>query len=102
MLMSFRITGLSPNPFRSLFGLSEQALSAHGARRLIVDGNAHVPDRIEVRDVAPGDSVLLVNYVHQPANTPFQASHAIYVREWADTAYEGTDEVPQAMRTRTL
>ncbi len=33
-----------------MFGLSDEALSAHGARRLIVDGTANLPDRIEVRD----------------------------------------------------
>ena len=100
--MSFRITGLPPKPFRSLFGLPDEALSARGARRVIADGTANLPDRIEIRDAAPGESVLLLNYVHQPANTPFQASHAIFVREWADTAYNGTDEIPKAMRTRTL
>jgi hypothetical protein len=100
--MSFRITGLSPTSFRPLFGLSDEALSAHGARRLIVDGTAKMPDRIEVRDAQPGESVLLLNYVHQPASTPFQASHAIFVREWANAAYDRNNEIPQAMRTRTL
>ena len=100
--MSFRITGLSPKPFRPLFGLSDEALAAHGARRLIVDGTANMPDRIEVRDAQPGESMLLLNYEHQPANTPFQASHAIFVREWADAAYDRTNEIPPAMRTRTL
>jgi hypothetical protein len=100
--MSFRITGLSPQPFRPLFGLSDEALSAHGARRLIVDGTANIPDRIEVRDAEPGESVLLLNYEHQPAKNPFQASHAIFVREWAGAAYDRTDEIPPAMRTRTL
>src|SRR6185437_2352964 len=47
-------------------------------------------------------SVLLLNYEHQPAKTPFQASHAIFVREWAGAAYDRTDEIPPAMRTRTL
>jgi hypothetical protein len=100
--MSFRITGLSPAPFRPLFGLSEQALSAHGARRVIVDGTASLPDRIEMRDAEPGESVLLLNYVHQPAHTPFHASHAIFVREWANAAYDRADEIPRAMCTRTL
>ena len=100
--MTFRITGLSPEPFRPLFGLSDEALSAHRVRRLIVDGTANMPDRIEVRDAEPGESVLLLNYEHQPAKTPFQASHAIFVREWAGAAYDRTDEIPPAMRTRTL
>ena len=35
----FRITGLPPEPFRHLFGLSGEELAAHGARRLVVDEN---------------------------------------------------------------
>ena len=30
----FRITGLPPEPFRHLFGLSDEELAAHGAKRL--------------------------------------------------------------------
>ena len=33
--MTFRITGLSPEPFRPLFGLSDAQLAARGARRTI-------------------------------------------------------------------
>lgn len=31
--MDFRIVGLSPEPFRHLYGLSEQDLAAHGVIR---------------------------------------------------------------------
>ena len=30
--------------------------------------------------------MLLLNYVHQPADTPYKASHAIFVREGAERA----------------
>ncbi len=33
--------------------------------------------------------MLLLNYLHQPADTPYKASHAIFVREWAETPYRG-------------
>jgi hypothetical protein len=100
--MSFRITGLSPEPFRHLYGLSEAALAEHGARRIVVDQAPGYPDRIEVRDAELGQSVLLVNYTHQPADTPFRSSYAIYVREGADAAYEAVDEIPEAMRRRVI
>jgi hypothetical protein len=32
----------------------------------------------------PGESVLLVNYEHQPAHSPFRSRHAIFVREGAE------------------
>jgi hypothetical protein len=100
--MSFRITGLSPEPFRSLFGLPDEELAARNIRRCVADGKAGVPDRIELRDARPGESVLLLNYTHQPANTPFQASHAIFVLEWAQAPYDGNDEIPQVLRSRVL
>jgi hypothetical protein len=100
--MSFRITGLSPEPFRHLFGLSTEELARHGARRIVVDHAPGYPDRIAVRDAEPGESVLLVNYTHQPADTPFRASYAIYVREGAEAAYDQVDAVPEAMRRRTI
>jgi hypothetical protein len=100
--MSFRITGLSPEPFRHLFGLSADELARHGAQRVLVDHSPGYPDRIEVRDAEPGESVLLVNYTHQPAETPYQAKFAIFVREGAEAAYDRIDEVPQAMRRRMI
>jgi hypothetical protein len=55
-----------------------------------------------VRDATPGESVLLVNYIHQPADTPFRSSYAIYVREGAEAAYEAVDKIPEAMRRRVI
>ena len=100
--MSFRITGLPPAPFSPLFGLSEQELAARQIRRYVAVPGSQFPDRIELRDVSPGQTVLLLNYTHQPAATPYQSSHAIFVREGATTAYDRIDEVPAALRIRTL
>ena len=100
--MAFRITGLSPEPFRHLFGLSDDALAAHGAQRWIATEGSRLPDRVEVRDARAGESVLLVNFEHQPADTPYRASHAIFVREGATRACDVVDEVPEAMRSRML
>jgi hypothetical protein len=100
--MTFRITGLSPKPFQAFFGLPDQELAALGVKRYLVDNKPGFPDRIEMKDAEPGQSVLLLNYVSQPANTPYRASHAIFIREWATQSYEATDEVPEAMRIRLL
>lgn len=100
--MSFRITGLPSELFRHLYGLSDAALAGHGAHRIVVDQCPGYPDRVELRDVEPGQSVLLLNYTHQPADTPFRSSHAIYVREGAETAGEWADAIPEAMRRRTI
>ncbi len=100
--MSFRISGLSPEPFRPLFGLSDEELAAHGAKRYVADQKPGYPDRIEMRDAEPGETVLLVNYTHQPADTPYRASHAVFVLEGAEATYDRVDEVPEVMRLRQL
>ncbi len=100
--MSFRVAGLSAEPYRHLFGLPDDALARHGARRCIADEKPGFPDRIELRDVEPGERVLLVNYTHLPSSGPYRASHAVYVREGADTAYSAVDEVPASLRSRLL
>jgi len=100
--MAFRITGLCADPFRPLYGLPDDELSVRGARRYVVDRPDAFPDRIEMRDAAPGETVLLLNHSCQPAPTPYRASHAIFVREGAEDAYEGVDTVPAVMRRRLL
>ena len=100
--MVFRITGLCPEPFQSLFGLPDQELASLGVKRYIVDSNPGFPDRIEMKDAKLGQSVLLLNHVSQPAKTPYHASHAIFIREWATQAYDAVDQVPESMRIRLL
>ena len=100
--MSFRITGLSADQFRPLFGLSDEELAARGARRVVADAKPGFPDRIALSDAEPGERLLLVNYTHQPADNPFRASHAIFVRENACQTYDRIDEVPEALRSRLI
>src|SRR5687768_9386473 len=100
--MSFRVTGLAPEPFRPLFGLPDEALARRGARRVVADAPFGFPDRIEISEAAPGESLLLVNYFHQPADTPYRASHAIFVRERELAPTDLIGEVPPAMRARPL
>ena len=100
--MPFRITGLSPDPFRPLFGLSDPELAAKGVRRYVADSKPGFPDRVEMRDAEPGESLLLLNYTHQPADTPYRASYAIFVIEGAKERYDQIDTVPAVMRSRTL
>jgi len=100
--MVFRITGLSPEPFRHLFGLSESALNKQGVKRYVADQKPGFPDRIEMRDAEPGETLLLLNHTCQPANTPYRATHAIFVREGATDTYDQVDRVPEVMRLRLL
>ena len=100
--MSYRISGLDIEPFAHLFTLDDEALAARGARRRIADAKPGFPCRVTLEDAEPGERLILLNYVHQPADSPYRASHAIYVRERATHAATYVDVVPAVLRTRTL
>ena len=100
--MTFRIRGLSPEPFRHLYGLSDAALAGHGARRVIAEESHGYPDRIEMRDARAGEKLLLVNYEHHAVATPYRSSYAIYVLEGAEEAYDRTDEIPDVLARRLI
>jgi hypothetical protein len=100
--MSFQITGLDAAPFRRFYGLSDDELKSFCVKRFVADDKPGFPDRIELRDVEPGETVLLLNYLHQPADTPYKASHAIFVREGAETPYCAKDAIPDVLRIRPI
>lgn len=100
--MSYRITGLSPERFAPLFGKSDADLAALGVERVIADAPNCYPDRITLRDAEVGESLLLLNHEHQPANSPYRARHAIFVIEGATETYDATGEIPPVMRHRLL
>jgi hypothetical protein len=100
--MTFQIEGLPARRFAPLFGLPDQALSALGAVRRIADRKPGFPCRVSLADAEPGESVLLVNFLHQPAATPYRARHAVYVREFAEDAKLAPGEVPEVLRSRLL
>ncbi|MBL8698230.1 MAG: DUF1203 domain-containing protein [Alphaproteobacteria bacterium] len=100
--MEFRITGLAAEPFAALYGLSDGELAQRGVRRYRVDQKPGFPDRVTLRDVEIGEHVLLLNHVSQPADSPYRATHAIFVHEGARETYDRANEIPDVMRTRLL
>jgi hypothetical protein len=99
--MTFRIRGLDVAQFRPLFRLAEPDLQLRAARRVVADGSGY-PCRVSLREADPGESLLLVNFEHQAAPTPYRSRHAIFVRESAGETYDRVDDVPDLMRTRLL
>jgi hypothetical protein len=98
--MSFVVSGLPLDAFRPLFGLSDEALAEHGAIRYRVDKDIGFPCRISLEDRRPGETVLLVNFEHQSADTPYRSSHAIFVGEQATETARAVDEVPSCLAVR--
>ncbi|MGE5336413.1 MAG: DUF1203 domain-containing protein [Gemmatimonadota bacterium] len=100
--MRFHITGLAADPFRPLFGLPEAELARRNARRYIADDGDSYPDRIELRHARRGEAVLLVNYEHQSAPSPYRAAHAVFVLEGAGPTFDRVGVVPEVLRPRLL
>ncbi len=100
--MDFQISALDVDRFRQLFGLDQEALARVGVQRLVADTKPGFPCRISLRDAEVGENVLLMNYEHQSKPTPFQSSHAIFIREWASQATPDRNEIPEMFRHRLL
>ena len=100
--MHFRIRGLAAGLFLPLAGLTDRELAGRGVQRRVAEPGSRFPDRIALRDAEPGESVLLLNFEHQPAPTPYRASHAIFVLEGERESFDGIDVVPPALRSRIL
>jgi len=97
--MSFVVSALPVAPFQPLFALSDAELAGRGIVRRTVEGPG-APCRVTLADAEVGETVLLLNYEHQPADTPFRSRHAIFVREGAaDTAF-APGEIPPVFRAR--
>lgn len=99
--MSFRIVGLAEEAFAHLHALSDAELAAHGAERVAVKTPASAPCRISLDDAGVGEEVLLVNYLHQSAQTPYRQQGPIFVRSSVERAvFENA--IPPALARRTL
>jgi Protein of unknown function (DUF1203) len=100
--MSFHISGLDPARFADLSALDDEALVRAGARRMRVTQKPDAPCRITLADAEIGETVLLLSYEHQGADTPYRQQGPIFVRELIETAFDANDEIPPALRLRTL
>jgi hypothetical protein len=99
--MSYRCHGLSAAPFSHLFALPDAALAEQGIVRMIATDDGF-PCRVTLDHAAIGETVLLLNYTHQPAATPYHASGPIFVREAVTTTFDKIDEVPAPLAVRVL
>ncbi len=100
--MGFQIHPLPAEKFQHLFDLSDQDLLGHKARKMVVTEHPGIPCRVSLADAELGDTVILLNYTHQTADSPYHASHAIYVRQGVKTAQIAKDEVPAVLRSRLI
>jgi hypothetical protein len=97
--MTYRITGLDPEPFRPLFAFPDEELERRGMRRMTVTDNGF-PCRISLVDRPVGEQVILLNHVSHDVANPYRASHAIFVADAQQAEF--VDEVPPVFVPRVL
>ncbi|MBB5192123.1 hypothetical protein HNQ50_002860 [Silvimonas terrae] len=100
--MAFCVTGVDPTPFAHLYGMSDEGLKEHQALRRVANGPSGFPERTQMRDATVGESLLLVNFTHQPAHSPYQSSHAIFIAEGAETTVTVHNRVPEYLSKRLI
>ena len=100
--MEFIIRGLPVENYNHMFGMTDAELATHGAKRYVCNAKASFPDRIEMRDAEIGETLLLINHTSMDKNTPYKASHAIFVREGATKTYESRNKIPPMLFDRIL
>ena len=100
--MNFQIVPLPLEPFTPFFALDDEQLRARGAKRYVADRQPGYPCRVSLTDATPGERVVLVPFTHQDADSPYRASGPIFIRENAQSASVGLNEVPRLLRLRVL
>lgn len=96
----FQVHPLPAAPFSHLSGLSEAERTAKNIQVHISDGR--FPCRVSLADAPEGARVFLLNYEHQPNQTPYRSRHAIFVMEGAEESYPEPGSIPASISSRLL
>lgn len=100
--MTFQIHALPKASFEDLFGLADAELKEKGMLRVTADSEPGYPCRVSLQDAKVGEELILLNYQHLDGNTPYAASHAIYVRKNASQARMMPGQIPKVLSSRLL
>jgi hypothetical protein len=101
--MTFLIHAVPLAPFQPLFALSDDALLAIGARRMLADGPHSAPCRVSLTDAEPGEALILLSHRHlDHPSSPYRAEGPIFVRQTAIEARPAPGEVPDMLGRRLL
>lgn len=100
--MTFQINALPADLFEDLFELDDGELAARNAQRQTVSAKPGTPCRVSLRDADIGETVILVNFEHLPAASPYRSRHGVFVRENAKQAKIERDTVPEVIRSRLV
>lgn len=99
---SFQIQALPYELFAPFFERNDADLQALGIQRMVADGKPGYPCRVSLLDADPGETVLLLSFIHHDVNSPYRASGPIFVRQGAESARPAPDEIPDMLLHRLL
>lgn len=100
--MAFQIQALPMAEFEPFFALSDSELLEVRAARVVADAKPGFPCRVSLVDAEIGESLILINFEHQPGDSPFRSAHAIFVREHAEQSFPEVDRVPELIESRLM
>ena len=101
-MSSFRLSGISHEPFERLFELSDEELVAMGAVRRVATEEPGFPCRVSLEDARLGEELLLLPYAHLAAASAYRASGPIFVRRNARQCVLPQGEVPPYVSRRLI
>ncbi len=96
----FQVHPLAAGEFSYLSGLSEAELVKRNIQVHVSDGR--YPCRVSLADAAAGERVFLLNYEHQPNESPYRSRHAIFVKEGAEESLPAPNTLPASISSRLL
>ncbi|NOU03911.1 MAG: DUF1203 domain-containing protein [Novosphingobium sp.] len=99
--MTYRITGLDPQPFADLFALTDTELAARNARRVTAGADRGFPCRVSLEDARAGEELILLHHTSHDVATPYRSAYSIYVRKHAKPA-DYVDQTPLVFDGRPL
>jgi hypothetical protein len=102
MRTDFQFVALPAELFTLLFSMNDADLESLGAKRMIVDAQPGFPCRVSLMDAPVSERVILTRFQHHEANSPYQSSGPIFVREIAQTAKPEVNKIPRMFNHRLL
>jgi Protein of unknown function (DUF1203) len=102
MRTDFQFVALPIELFTNLFSMNDAELASLDARRMTVDAQPGFPCRVSLIDAPVSERVILTHFQHHEANSPYQSTGPIFVREMAQTAKPEVNEVPGMFSHRLL
>ena len=102
MPTGFQFVALPVEHFTHLLSMNDAELASLGARRMTVDAQPGFPCRVSLMDAPLGERVILTHFHHHDANSPYQSSGPIFVREMAQTVKVEVNEIPRMFNHRLL